>query len=60
MALAERSKEDVDRLAKNTLAYRETVDARNKVPLLQGEALEQMIEAASKSLARMSSGGHGA
>ncbi len=48
MALAERSKADVERLVRNTAEYSRTVEARNAVPLLQGDALKAMIDAASK------------
>jgi hypothetical protein len=48
MALAERSAEDVKRFVANTAAFSETVKARNAAPMLQGDALREMIDTAAK------------
>jgi hypothetical protein len=47
MALAERSKDDIDRLQANTALYQKAVEAWSSVPVLEQAALNEMLKAAA-------------
>lgn len=47
MALAQRSRADIEKFVANTAAYSEVVHALNNVPILTGEDLRQMIDRAA-------------